>query len=152
MKTLIAYYSRGGATKKVAEQLQKITGGDLFEIVGKKNYGNYFTALGIARKEFSENEIPKVVNRVKEFESYDRILLGFPIWYSKCPQLVMSFVSQYDFAGKDVYPFCTSGMSGPDQAVEILKKACTDAVVHSGMRLNKTDEKKVRQWLGDNKI
>ena len=152
MKTLIAYYSRGGATKKVAEQLQKITGGDLFEIVGKKNYGNYFTALGIARKEFSENELPKVVNRVKEFESYDRILLGFPIWYSKCPQLVMSFVSQYDFAGKDVYPFCTSGMSGPDQAVEILKKACTDAVVHSGMRLNKTDEKKVRQWLGDNKI
>lgn len=152
MKTLIAYYSRGGATKKAAEKLQQITNGDLFEITGEKNYGNYFTALKISRKEFSENELPKVVNDVNNFDSYERILIGFPIWYSKCPQLVMSFVSHYNFAGKDVYPFCTSGMSGPEQAVEEMKKACTGATVHSGLRVNKIDENDVRQWIGENKL
>ncbi|MCD7918806.1 MAG: flavodoxin [Clostridiales bacterium] len=150
MKTLIAYYSRAGATKKAAETLQSITNGDLFEIKGEKNYGNYFTALGIARKEFSENELPKVTGKVDAFDSYDRILIGFPIWYSKCPQLVLSFVLQYDFSEKEVYPFCTSGMSGPEQAVEQLKSACRGANVHAGLRLNKCDEEKVGKWLGVN--
>jgi len=147
MKTLIAYYSRAGATKKAAEGLQKITNGDLFEIRGEKNYGNYFTALGVSRKEFSANELPKVVDQVKNFGSYDRILIGFPIWYSKCPQLILSFISQYDFSGNEVYPFCTSGMSGPETAVQQLKKACVGANVHSGLRLNKIDEETVRKWL-----
>ncbi len=148
MKTLIAYYSRAGATRKAAEKLKSITNGDLFEIKGEKNYGNYFTALGIARKEFAEKELPKVTETVADFDSYDRILIGFPIWYSKCPQLVLSFISQYDFSGKEVYPFCTSGMSGPEQAVELLKSACKGATVHSGLRLNKCDEEKVGTWLG----
>ncbi|MCC8078879.1 MAG: flavodoxin [Oscillospiraceae bacterium] len=150
MKTLIAYYSRGGTTKKAAEKLQELGGGDLFEIKGEKNYGGYFTALGIARKEFASNELPKVTETVKDFEAYDRILLGFPIWYGKCPQLIMSFASQYDFSGKEVYPFCTSGMSGADSAVELLKKACSGAAVHAGLRLNKVDDSKVKQWIGDN--
>lgn len=151
MKTLIAYYSRAGATQKAAEQLQKIVGGDLFEIKGEKNYGNYFTALGKARKEFSANELPPVVDKVTDFASYDRILLGFPIWYSKCPQLVLSFISQYDLSGKDIYPFCTSGTSGPEQAVELLKKSCAGGVVHPGLRLNRVDKEKVRRWIGDGK-
>lgn len=151
MKTLIAYYSRGGVTAKAAGKLQMLTNGDLFEITGEKNYGNYFTALRMARKEFSENELPKVVNTVEDFDSYDRILLGFPIWYSKCPQLVLSFLSQYDLAGKEIYPFCTSGTSGPDTAVELLKKSCKGATVHSGLRLNKFNEDTVRKWLGGDK-
>ena len=150
MKTLIAYYSRAGTTRKTAEKLQTIVSGDLFEIIGEKNYGNYFTALGIARKEFAKNELPKVTDKVDDFDSYDRILIGFPIWYSKCPQLVLSFAAQYDFSGKEVYPFCTSGMSGPEQSVEQLKSACKGATVHEGLRLNKCDEEKVKTWLGGN--
>ena len=150
MKTLIAYYSRGGATKKAAEKLQQLTGGDLFEIKGEKDYGNYFTALGIARMEFSENELPTVIGKVNDFASYDRIMIGFPIWYSKCPQLVLSFISQYDFHGKEVYPFCTSGMSSPETAAGQLSKACDGATVHSGLRLNKFDDNKVKQWIGGN--
>ncbi|MCD8174379.1 MAG: hypothetical protein LUD41_00280 [Phascolarctobacterium sp.] len=150
MKTLIAYYSRAGATRKAAETLQTITGGDLFEIKGEKNYGNYFTALGISRKEFAGNELPKVTGMVEDFDSYDRILIGFPIWYNKCPQLILSFISQYDFSGKEVFPFCTSGMSGPDHAVELLKKACDGASIHLGLRLNKINTEAVKCWLGDN--
>ena len=149
MKTLIAYYSRGGATKKAAEKLQKITGADLFEITGKKDYGNYFSALRISRKEFSGNELPQVSNTVKDFDSYERILIGFPIWYSKCPQLVMSFILQYDFDGKDIYPFCTSGMSGPEQAVDTIAKTCICSNVHKGLRMNNADDEKIKNWLGD---
>ncbi len=147
MKTLIAYYSRGGNTKKAAEQLQKLIGGDLFEIKGKKNYGNYFQALGIARKEFNSGELPEVTDDVKDFDSYDRILIGYPVWYSKAPQLVVSFMRSHDFNEKDVYPFCTSGMSGPEGAEDQFKESCPGAKLHRGIRLNKVDEAEVQKWL-----
>lgn len=147
MKTLIAYFSRGGSTKKAAERLQKVTNAAVFEITTDKSYGNYFTALGVSRKEFSAQELPKVLTKIKDFDTYDRILLGFPIWFGKCPQVVMSFAMQYDFGGKDVYPFCTSGMSGADGAVKQLKEVCKGAAVHEGLRMNKADEAAVKQWL-----
>ncbi len=149
MKTLVAYYSRGGTTKDSAELIQGITGGDLYEIKGTKKYGNYFKAIGIARKEFTSGELPEVVGKVRYFKSYDRILVGFPIWYSKAPQLVISFLKGYNLEGKDVYPFCTSGMSGPEEAVKQLKKEFPDAIVHDGIRVNHVDKKAVHKWLGD---
>ncbi len=151
MKTLITYYSRGGNTERAAKKIQEIAGGDLFEIKGTKNYGNYFQAIGIARKEFSSGELPEVVSDVKDFDSYDRILIGFPIWYSKCPQLVVSFMNGHDFHGKEVYPFCTSGMSGPEGAQQQVEQACEGAAVHSGIRVNKVDKAAVDAWLGGGK-
>ncbi len=148
MKTLIAYYSRGGATARAAKEIQAIIGGDLFEIQGKKNYGSYFHALGVARREFSSGELPEVVQDVADFDSYGRILIGFPIWYSKCPQLVVSFLRSHDFQGKDVYPFCTSGMSGPEGAQDQIKDSCPGATVHQGKRFGKVEEAAVQSWLG----
>ncbi len=147
MKTLVVYYSRGGATRKAAEKLREITKGTLFEVRGEKNYGNYFSALRIAGKEFKTNELPKVMDNVENFNSYDRILIGFPIWYSKCPQLILSFAGQYDFAGKDVYPFCTSGMSGAEDAVKLLAESCKGAVMHPWIRMNNVDDEAVKNWL-----
>ncbi len=147
MKTLIAYYSRGGTTARTAKQLQEIVGGDLFEIKGEKDYGSYFHALGVAKKEFSSGEILKVTTEVNDFDSYDRILVGFPIWYSKCPQLVISFLQSHDVTGKDVFPFCTSGMSGPEGTEAQLQAACKGAKLHSGIRLNKVDPSAVTEWL-----
>ncbi len=151
MKTLVAYYSRGGTTARAAKQIANFVQGDLFEIRGKKKYGSYFHALGVARSEFDSGELPEVVTEVKDFDSYDRILIGFPIWYSKCPQIVVSFLTSHNLKGKDVYPFCTSGMSGPEGAQNQLKKSCTGARLHQGIRLNKVDVQKVRKWLGDQK-
>ncbi len=148
MKTLIAYYSRGGTTKRTAEQLAELTGGDLFEIRGKKNYGNYFKALSVSRKEFSSGELPEIEPGPENFDEYDRILLGFPIWFSKCPQLILTFLTSHDLKGKDIYPFCTSGASGPEGAQEQLKENCEGANLHPGIRLNKVEEDKVKTWLG----
>ncbi|MCD8325868.1 MAG: hypothetical protein LUC90_04030 [Lachnospiraceae bacterium] len=108
---------------------------------------SYVRAMHSYKPSFSHYALRNLEAAGKDFDSYDRILIGFPIWYSKCPQLVLSFISQYDFSKKDVYPFCTSGMSGPETAVEQLKKACAGANVHLGLRLNKIDEEAVRKWL-----
>ncbi len=147
MKTLIAFYSRGGATARAAKAVQEIAGGDLFEIRGNKNYGSYFKAIGVARKEFNSGELPEVTSEVKDFDSYDRILLGFPIWYSKAPQLVVSFLRSHDFTGKEVYPFCTSGMSGPEGAQDQINEACAGAKVHPGIRFGKVEKETVEAWL-----
>ncbi len=147
MKTLIAYYSRAGHTAQAAREIDKLVEGDLYEIKGTKNYGGYLKAIIVARGEFKNNELPKVVGDVADFASYDRILLGFPIWYGKAPQLVISFLAEHDLTGKDVYPFCTSGSSGPEGAQQQLANACEGAHVHLGIRFKEVDEAQVKVWL-----
>ncbi len=147
MKTLIAYYSRAGHTAEVAKKIAAITGADLFEIKTTKNYGSYAKAIVIARREFNNNELPKLVGDVKDFESYDRILIGYPVWYSKAPQVVIAFLKAHDLTGKDVYSFCTSGMSGPEGAQAQLADACKGATMHSGKRFAEVAEDEVNAWL-----
>ncbi len=148
LKTLIAYYSRAGHTAEVAKQIQALAGGDLFEIKGTKNYGNYARAIVVARREFNSGELPEVVGDVEDFDSYDRILLGFPVWYSKAPQLVISFLHSHNLTGKNIYPFCTSGSSGPEGADEQLKGVCAGASLHPGIRFKQVDKGTVESWLG----
>lgn len=147
MKTLIAYFSLSGVTKKEAERIQKLTGGDLFEIKGEKNYGSYIKAVAVGGKEIATKEMPKVTNHVEKFDSYDRILIGFPIWYGNCPRLIRSFVNEYNFAGKDVYVFCTSGASGSEKSEKTLKEICKGAKVHSAIRISKQNDDELKLWL-----
>ncbi len=147
MSTLIAYYSRAGHTADVAKKIQAVTGGDMFEIKGTKNYGNYAKAIVVARREFSSGELPEVVGDVENFDSYDRILIGFPVWYSKAPQIVISFLKSHNLTGKDVYPFCTSGSSGPEGAQAQLAGACPGATVHPGVRFKDVDKSAIEAWL-----
>ncbi|MCD7708338.1 MAG: flavodoxin, partial [Clostridiales bacterium] len=130
MKTLVAYFSLSGNTRQVAERIQALTGGDLFEIKGEKNYGGYLKAVAIAAKENAAKELPKVTTHVEDFDSYDRILIGFPVWYGTWPRLVMSFGKEYDFTGKDVYVFCTSGSTGPEKSQKTAEEICVGAKVH----------------------
>ncbi len=148
MKTLIAYYSRAGHTAEVAKQIQPIAEGDLYEIKTTKEYGSYAKAIVIARREFKNNEMPKLVGDVEDFDSYDRILIGFPVWYSKAPQLVIAFLKSHNLSGKEVYPFCTSGTSGPEGAQAQLEAACEGANVHPGKRFGKeAGKEEVQEWL-----
>ncbi|MCD7723355.1 MAG: flavodoxin [Clostridiales bacterium] len=147
MKTLIAYFSLSGVTKKVAERIQAIAGGDLFEIKGEKNYGGYLKAVAIGGKELATKEMPKVTTHVENFDSYDRILLGFPVWYGTCPRLIGTFAGEYNFAGKDVYVFCTSGSSGPEKAGQTVTEICKGAVVHSAIRITDQSNEQIKAWL-----
>jgi len=147
MKTLIAYFSLSGVTKNAAERIQALAGGDLFEIKGKKNYGGYLKAVAIGGKELATKEMPKVTTHVENFDSYDRILLGFPVWYGNCPRLIRTFAGEYNFVGKDVYVFCTSGSSGPEKAGQTVAEICKGAVVHSAIRITDQSDEQIKAWL-----
>ena len=125
MKTLIAYFSVQGTTAKVAQELSEAIGADIFEIKPEKPY----TAADIRwtnplarcnREKFGGKDVP-VVGNIENFADYDTVLIGFPIWYGAAPNVVNTFCKGYDWSGKRVLAFATSGGSGIGKTAEKLK-------------------------------
>lgn len=146
MKNLIAYFSLSGVTRKAAERIQSQAGGDLFEIKGEKDYGGYLKAVAIGGKEIATKEKPAVTTHVKNFASYDRIYIGFPVWYGNCPRLIRTFAEEYDFSGKEVYVFCTSGSSGPEKSGQTIAEICKGANVHPAIRISNQSDNEIKAW------
>jgi flavodoxin len=125
LKILVAYFSAEGTTAKVAKAFAEAIGADLFEIVPEQPY----TAADIRwtnplarcnREKIGKKDVP-VAEKVPGFEQYDRIFLGFPIWYGCAPNVVNTFCKDYDWSGRRVYAFATSGGSGIGKTAEKLK-------------------------------
>ncbi len=149
MRTLITYFSKTGRTKKAAEQIAEIINcEELYEIKTEKVYPkNYFMTLIAARREFSNNEQPALISEpIKNFDEYERILIGFPVWFWTCPMAILSFLKTYDFSGKSIYPFCTSGSTGCERAKITIEKNCAGKVF-DGIKANKIDREKILDWL-----
>lgn len=147
MKTLIVYFSASGKTKKAAERIADISGGDLYGICTKVVYpDSYIKKIFIARKEFTDRKYPKLVGDAENFADYDRILIGFPIWFGTCPMAISAFMKKHDFTGKTVLPFCTSGSSSIAKAVEDIRVDC-EGEVGEGLRMNKATEEDIILWL-----
>ena len=124
MKPLIVYYSWSGTTEKAAKRIAETAGGDLVKLELEKAYPASYGMTAL--KSLIEQIIharPKLKTFIPNFDEYDRILIGFPIWWYNCPMLICSFLEQYDFTGKQVYGFCTHGGSGPAEALLLCKKA-----------------------------
>ena len=158
-KTLIAYFSATGNTKKVAETIAEITGGKLFEIEPAQPYteedldGWNESARG-TRESKDRSTRPEVKNKVQDMAQYDTIYLGFPIWWYTCPTIVNTFLEQYDLTGKTIIPFATSGGSNFGNTEKDLKISAPDAIFNPGKVLFKTegalndvDRNTVEQWL-----
>ena len=146
-KLLIAYFSKSGATRAKAEQIARVAGGDLFEIATEKVYPrSYAGTVIVAKKEQLAGELPALTGRVEDFAAYDRVALGFPVWWFTCPQAVVSFLSQYDFSGKTVWPFCTHGGSGPRRSAEKIRAHCAGDVKDC-LDANKLTDEGVAEWL-----
>ena len=135
MKTLVAYFSKSGQTAKVAKDIAVILDADIFEIKTEKEYPrSYIKTLAVSRKEFNTGERPALTGDVDNFDAYDRVMIGFPVWYGTCPMAVVSFLEKHDWAGKDIYPFCTSTSTSIDKSEkDIAEYAGT--TVHKGLRL-----------------
>ena len=125
MNTLIVYFSAGGTTAAVAEELASAIGAKIFEIVPEVpyraadlKYTNPFARCN--REKIGKKDVPSV-GRVEGFERYDTVLLGFPIWYGAAPNAVNTFCRGYDWTGKKVFAFATSGGSGIGKTAEKLK-------------------------------
>ena len=139
-RVLIAYYSWGGNTKYAAAQIQKATGGTLFEIKPVKPYPSEYRECTVqARKEIQEGGRPELAAKVEDMGKYDVIFIGSPNWWSTIAPPVASFLASYDLSGKTVIPFATSGGSGIEKAEQSLKSHCPQANWKKGKLLNHMD-------------
>ena len=125
MKKLVAYFSASGTTEKLAKTLAEVSGADLFEIRPEKPYsdGDLKWMNPVARcnrEKFGKKDVP-VIGRVENFAEYGLIILGFPIWYGCAPNVVNTFVKGYNWTGKKLALFATSGGSAMGKTAEKLK-------------------------------
>jgi flavodoxin len=126
-RILVAYFSRGGNnyvngtivnlpignTEVLAKMIQETTKGDIFRINTVNPYPlDYKETTDVAGKELREQARPKLSNRVENIDLYNIVLLGYPNWWGTIPMAVATFLSEYDFSGKTIAPFCTNEGSG----------------------------------------
>jgi flavodoxin len=156
-KTLIAYFSHSGNTRTVAQQIQKITGGDLFEIAAEKPYPrDYNTVVEVAKREQSANQRPPLKTIVENMAGYNVVILGYPNWWSTMPMPVFTFLEQYDFSGKTILPYCTHEGSRMGRSEKDIALLCPAATVLSGLAIRgssvKAAQAEVAEWLLKAKI
>ena len=152
-KTLVAFFSATGNTAKVAEKLAKVVKGDLFEIKPEQvytdadlNWRNERSRSSIEMNDKTSR--PAIANKVADMSQYDTVYIGFPIWWGREPSIIDTFMESYDFAGKKVIPFVTSGSSGIGDTAENLKALAPNAQVDIGKRFTSTvSEKDLSDWV-----
>lgn len=149
---LVAYFSATGTTKSAAETIQSVTGGDLFEIVPDTPYTsadlNYANDSCRANQEQQDDNARPAIAAdcvVANMDSYDVVFLGYPIWWGIPPKIARTFLESYDFGGKTIVPFCTSG--GSAFSASGLTELAPDAVWAEGRRLNETSQQAVAEWI-----
>lgn len=139
-KTLVAYFSASGVTKQVAEAVAAAAGADLYEIQPAIPYTpadlDWQNSKSRSSIEMNDPDSrPAIAGRLARMDEYDRVFLGFPIWWYVAPTIINTFLESYDFTGKTLVPFATSGGSGFGKTVETLKKLCPDSVIWMPGRL-----------------
>ena len=136
MKSLIVYYSWSGTTRTAAEEIQRQTGADVFELVPAKQYpSEYDAVLKISRQEQENCARPALAKELGNASDYGIVYLGFPNWYGDMPMLLYTFLDAYDLSGKQIAPVCTSGGSGLCGTVAAIRRLEPHAAVLSGLSL-----------------
>ena len=151
-KVLVAYFSASGVTKGVAQQLAEVTGGTLHEIKPAQPYTdadldwrNKQSRSSVEMQDKSSR--PAITDKLKNMQDYDIIYIGFPIWWYTCPTIINTFMEAYDFKGKTIIPFATSGGSSIKKACEDLKAAYPDVNWKEGKLLNRASKKELEDWV-----
>lgn len=149
---LIVYFSWSGNTESVAKEIQAQTGADLFEIVPTEPYTEDYNALlEIAQEEQASDARPAISGEVENFEKYDVVYFGYPNWWSDMPMILYTFLDEYDFSGKTIAPFVTSGGSGFSGTISAIESMEPEAEVTEGLSLGSSaaadPENAVAGWL-----
>ena len=154
---LVAYFSATGTTKRVAEKIAELTGGDLYEIVPANPYSsadlNWNDSNSRSTKEMDDPDVrPEIGSDDIDLAPYTTIYLGYPIWWGEAPRIMSTFVEKYNFDGKKVIPFCTSGGSGMGRSGSNLGTLAGSGNFVSGERLNSSaDTNSVQRFINNNK-
>lgn len=151
-KKLVAYFSASGTTKKVAEMIAEVAAADLYEIISKQPYTkddlNWMDKKSRSSVEMSDKKFrPEIADSDAQIDRYDEIILGFPIWWYVAPTIINTFLESYDFSGKKIVLFATSGGSGFGNTVNELKASAPDTNIVEGKILNNVSKQDVENWV-----
>lgn len=151
-KTIIAYFSATGTTKKVADKIALATGGKAIAIEPEKPYSatdldwnNKQSRSSIEMADASSR--PAIRKSDVDFNAYDIVFLGYPIWWDIAPRVINTFIENNNLKGKTVIPFATSGGSGIGNSVSILRKSYPNINWTDGRLLNHASDKLIQDWL-----
>jgi len=149
---LVAFFSVSGTTAAVAAKVATAAGADVFEIEPEVpytradlNWMNPKSRTSVEMK--NKTHRPAIKRKPLDLTGYDTVLVGFPIWWYVAPTIINSFLESYDFSGKKIVLFATSGGSGFGNAVKELQPSAPGAVITEGKLLNRASEKQVAEWV-----
>ena len=153
-KTLVAYFSASGTTAKVAKKMAEAIGADLFEIKPETpytgadlNWQNKNSRSSVEMNDRSSR--PAIAVKVADMPQYDVVFVGFPVWWYREPSIIDTFMESYDFAGKTVIPFATSGGSGLGDSAVNMQKLAKGAKVVNGKRFSgSASAEELKAWAG----
>ena len=154
-KALVAYFSASGVTAKLAERLAYGIGADLFEIKPETPYTkadlNWMNKKSRSSVEMNDRSCrPAISSRVDNMEQYDVVFVGFPVWWYREPSIIDTFMEAYDFSGKTIVPFATSGMSPVGDSGKNIQELAKGAKVVSGKRFkNGASAEELKTWAGE---
>lgn len=154
-KTLVAVFSASGVTKRVGEEIARIAGADFYEIVPEEIYTSadldWMNKKSRSSVEMNDSSArPEIAGDALNMASYDTVIVGFPIWWGVAPRIIDTFLESYDFSGKKIIPFCTSGGSGVGRSDAALHKDVSDDVKWAkGKQINRPNEAEIRHWLDE---
>ena len=151
-KRLVAYFSASGVTGKVAKMVAEAAGADLYEIRPKQLYTkadlNWMDQNARSTIEMKDKKIrPEIVDTDAKIAEYDEILIGFPIWWYVAPTIINTFLEKYDFTGKKIVLFATSGGSGFGNTVKELEPSAPGATIVEGKLLNNASKQQIEDWV-----
>ena len=152
-KALVAYFSATGTTKGVAEHIANGLNADIYEIVPEEPYTDadldYNDNNSRTTIEMNDPDArPVISGSVENMEQYDTVFIGYPIWWGEAPRIASTFMESYDFSGKTIVPFCTSGGSGIGSSASNLERLTSGATWLDGRRLNGSDSQDtVMEWV-----
>ena len=142
MKALVAYFSAEfGATAKVAKELAEAIGADLFEIVPETLYSkadlDWMDKKSRSTVEMNDRASrPAISSKVADMATYEVVFVGFPVWWYREPSIIDTFMEAYDFSGKTVIPFATSGGSGLGDSAKNMQELAPGAEVYDGRKFS----------------
>ena len=153
-KTLVAYFSASGTTAKVAKKMAEAIGADLFEIKPETpytgadlNWQNKNSRSSVEMNDRSSR--PAIAVKAADMPQYDVVFVGFPVWWYREPSIIDTFMESYDFAGKTVIPFATSGGSGLGDSAVNMQKLAKGAKVVNGKRFSgSASAEELKAWAG----
>ena len=150
---LVAVFSASGVTKAVGQEIARVADADFFEIVPKERYSsddlNWMNQKSRSSVEMNDPSArPEIAGKVMDMASYDTVIVGFPIWWGIAPRIIETFLESYDFSGKKMIPFCTSGGSGVGKSdIALHKNVSGDVKWAKGIQINRPNEKEIQKWL-----